>query len=159
APRPPFSPAAARAAGGAAAPAAGSTGAAGHGRRPNREPRPRAAAAHPLGRRPSLPALARPAATRPTPPRRRRARRAAQPRPAAALVSLLALQLLDKERPRHVNDFTFAAALGLFAGLNVLPKKSLLTASSCRCDRPPQRARLAGGVAGLSGRLFAQADT
>jgi hypothetical protein len=77
----------------------------------------------------------------------------------AALLSLLALKLLDKERRSHVNDFNFDEALGLFAGLNVLPKKSFLTAYSYRCERLQQRALLAGWVAGLSGLLFAQADT
>jgi hypothetical protein len=72
----------------------------------------------------------------------------------AALLSLLALKLLDKERRSHVNDFSFDEALGLFAGLNVLPKKSFLTEYSYRCDRPQQRALLAGWVAGLSGLLF-----
>jgi hypothetical protein len=76
-----------------------------------------------------------------------------------ALLSLLALKLLDKERRSHVNDFNFDEALGLFAGLNVLPKKSFLTEYSYRCDRPQQRALLAGWVAGLSGLLFEPADT
>ena len=76
----------------------------------------------------------------------------------AALLSLLALKLLDKERRSHVNDFNFDEALGLFAGLNVLPKKSFLTEYSYRGDRPQQRALLAGWVTGLSGLLFAQAQ-
>ncbi len=54
----------------------------------------------------------------------------------SALLSLLALKLLDKERRSHVNDFNFDEALGLFAGLNVLPKKSFLTEYSYLCDRP-----------------------
>jgi hypothetical protein len=41
----------------------------------------------------------------------------------------------------------------------VLPKKSFLTAYSYRCDRPQQRALLAGWVAGLSGLRFDRADT
>ena len=41
-----------------------------------------------------------------------------------ALLSLLALKLLDKERRSHIGDFDFDEALGLFAGLNVLPKKA-----------------------------------
>jgi hypothetical protein len=75
-----------------------------------------------------------------------------------ALLSLLALKLLDKERRSHVNDFNFDEALGLFAGLNVLPKKSFLTEYSYRGDRPQQRALLAGWVTGLSGLLFEQAQ-
>jgi hypothetical protein len=40
------------------------------------------------------------------------------------LLSLLALKLLDKERRSHIDDFNTDEVLGLFAGLNVLPKKS-----------------------------------
>ncbi len=42
----------------------------------------------------------------------------------AAILSLLALKLLDKERRSHIDDFNLDEALGLFAGLNILPKKS-----------------------------------
>lgn len=45
----------------------------------------------------------------------------------SALLSLLVLKLLDKERRSHIDDFNFDAALGLFAGLNILPKKSFIT--------------------------------
>src|SRR6516225_745957 len=76
----------------------------------------------------------------------------------SALLSLLALKLVDKERRSHSDDLNCAEAAGLFAGLNVLPKKSFLAEYSYRCDRPPQRALLAGWVAGLSGLLFAQAQ-
>lgn len=78
---------------------------------------------------------------------------------ASALLSLLLLKLLDKERRSHVNDFSFDEALGLFAGLNVLPKKSFLTAFSYRVGREQQRALLAGWVRALSGLLFPQANT
>lgn len=77
----------------------------------------------------------------------------------AALLSLLALKLLDKERRSHGNDFSCDEALGLFAGLNVLPKKSFLTEYSYRTVRDNQRALLAGWVGALSGLLFSQADT
>ena len=50
----------------------------------------------------------------------------------AALISLLALKLLDKERRSHIDDFNFEEAAGVFAGLNVLPKKSFATAYSYR---------------------------
>jgi len=63
---------------------------------------------------------------------------------SAALLSLLVLKLLDKERRSHINDFNFDEGLGLFAGLNVLPKKSFLTEYSYRSARPQQRALLAG---------------
>lgn len=78
---------------------------------------------------------------------------------ASALLSLLLLKLLDKERRSHVNDFSFDEALGLFAGLNVPPKKSFLTEYSYRTTREQQRALLAGWVGGLSRLLFPQAST
>jgi hypothetical protein len=76
----------------------------------------------------------------------------------SALLSLRALKLLDKERRSHIDDFNFDEALGLFAGLNVLPKKSYATAYSYRTGRDDQRALLAGWVRALSGRLFPQAQ-
>ena len=53
----------------------------------------------------------------------------------AALLSLLTLKLLDKERRSHIDDFNFEEALGLFAGLNILPKKSFATDYSYRTQR------------------------
>jgi hypothetical protein len=38
------------------------------------------------------------------------------------VLSLLALKLLDKERKSHISDWNFDEVLGLFAGLNILPK-------------------------------------
>ena len=73
---------------------------------------------------------------------------------ASALLGLLALKLLDKERRSHADDFGFDEALGLFAGLNVLPKKSFMTEYSYRATRAHQRALLAGWVRALSGLLF-----
>jgi len=50
--------------------------------------------------------------------------RASQRVPAtAARLSLLAPKLLDKQRRGHISDFDFDEALGLFAGLKVLPRK------------------------------------
>jgi hypothetical protein len=76
----------------------------------------------------------------------------------AALLSLLALKLLDKERRSHINDFNFDEALGLFAGLNVLPKKSYATDYSYRTTRAHQEQLLSGWVAGLAPLLFPQAQ-
>jgi hypothetical protein len=76
----------------------------------------------------------------------------------AALLSLLLLKLLDKERRSHGNDFSFDEALGLFCGLNVPPKKSFLTEYSYRTSRENQRALLGGWVRALSGLLFEKAD-
>jgi hypothetical protein len=61
-----------------------------------------------------------------------------------ALLSLLALKLLDKERRSHIDDFNCDEALGLFAGLNVLPKKSFATDYSYRVVRDRQLELLQG---------------
>jgi hypothetical protein len=76
----------------------------------------------------------------------------------SALLGLLALKLLDKERRSHINDFNFDEALGLFAGLNVLPKKSYATDYSYRTQRHNQRRLLSGWVAALAPLLFPRGD-
>jgi hypothetical protein len=75
----------------------------------------------------------------------------------AALLSLLALKLLDKERRSHLDDFNCDEALGLFAGLNILPKKSYATAYSYRTSRTQQQQLLSGWIAGLAPLLFPEA--
>src|SRR5262245_60786166 len=77
----------------------------------------------------------------------------------AALLALLTLKLLDKERRGHINDFNFDEAAGLFAGLNVLPKKSFATDYSYRTGRACQRRLLEGWVRGLAPLLFPAAGT
>ena len=77
----------------------------------------------------------------------------------SALLSLLALKLLDKERRSHINDFNFDEALGLFAGLNVLPKKSYATDYSYRTQRSQQRQLLVCWIRALSPLLFPQGNT
>ncbi|MDA2930727.1 hypothetical protein MYX84_12420 [Acidobacteria bacterium AH-259-O06] len=52
-----------------------------------------------------------------------------------ALRSLLALKLIGKERNSHVMDLVFDQGIALFAGLNVVPKRSYLAAYSSRIDR------------------------
>lgn len=53
--------------------------------------------------------------------------------PAAhALRSLLALKLFGTQRRLHVMSAVFDEGLALFAGLNVIPKRSFLTEYSCR---------------------------
>lgn len=77
----------------------------------------------------------------------------------SALLSLLVLKLLDKERQSHINDFNCDAALGLFAGLNILPKKSFATDYSYRTQREQQVKLLRGWVSRLSLLLFPEADS
>lgn len=79
--------------------------------------------------------------------------------PASALLALLALKLLDKERRSHIDDFNFDEALGLFAGLNVLPKKSFATDYSYRTTRDHQCELLRGWVKTLAPLLFPDAGT
>jgi hypothetical protein len=78
---------------------------------------------------------------------------------ASALLSLLALKLLDKERRSPIDDFNFDEALGLFAGLNVLPKKTYATDYSYRTQRRNQRQLLSGWIAALAPLLFPQGNT
>ena len=67
------------------------------------------------------------------------------------LLSLLSLKLLDKERRSHIGDFNFDEAMGLFAGLNILPKKSFATDlySSSGPGREQQQSLLSGWVRGM----------
>ena len=77
----------------------------------------------------------------------------------SALLALLALKLLDKERRSHIDDFNFDQALGLFAGLNILPKKSFATDYSYRTQRRHQSALLQAWVRALAPVLFPAAHT
>lgn len=51
-----------------------------------------------------------------------------------AVRSLLALKLIGAERKSHVMDLVLDQAIALFAGLNVVPKRSYLAAYSSRLD-------------------------
>ena len=75
----------------------------------------------------------------------------------AALLSLLALKLLRKERLSHIDDFNEDEGLGLFAGLNVLPKKSFATDYSYRTQRQQQEKLLGSWVMKLSPILLPEA--
>jgi len=57
-----------------------------------------------------------------------------------AVRTLLAMKLIGKERKSHVMDLVFDEGIALFAGLNVVPKRSYLAAYSSRVDH---RANLA----------------
>lgn len=72
----------------------------------------------------------------------------------SALLGLLALKLLDKERRSHISDFNCDEALGLFAGLNILPKTAFATEYSYRIQRDHQERLLSGWIAALAPRLF-----
>ena len=77
----------------------------------------------------------------------------------SALLALLTLKLLDKERRSHINDFNFDEALGLFAGLNILPKKSYATDYSYLTTRENQPALLEEWVHALGPVMFPEANT
>jgi len=51
-----------------------------------------------------------------------------------AMRSLLALKLFGSARHSHVMSSVFDEGLALFAGLNIIPKRSFLTEYSCRID-------------------------
>jgi hypothetical protein len=76
----------------------------------------------------------------------------------SALISLLVLKLLDKERRSHIDDFNTDEALGLFAGLNILPKKSFATAYSYRAGRDQQLGLMQGWVKALAPLMFPEAE-
>jgi hypothetical protein len=76
-----------------------------------------------------------------------------------ALLSLLLLKLLDKERRSHIDDFNCDEAMGLWTGLNILPKKSFATDYSYRTQRRQQEKLLQGWVSKLSPLLFPQAES
>ena len=76
----------------------------------------------------------------------------------SALLALLALKLLDKERRSHIDDFNCDEALGLFAGLNILPKKSFATDYSYRTVRAQQLSLLQGWVKALAAVMFPEAE-
>jgi len=77
----------------------------------------------------------------------------------SALLSLLTLKLLDKERRSHIDDFNFDEAVGLFAGLNIPPKKTYATDYSYRTVREHQQQLLSGWVGALAPLLFSQAKS
>ena len=74
----------------------------------------------------------------------------------SALLSLLTLKLLDKGRRSHISDFNFDEALGLFAGLNVLPKATYAADYSYRTQRSHQEQLLSGWISGLAPLLLPQ---
>lgn len=61
----------------------------------------------------------------------------------SSILSFLALKLLGNERLSHETQWNLDRALGFFAGLNVLPKKSTLSSYSYRVSRGANRKFLA----------------
>lgn len=53
----------------------------------------------------------------------------------SAILSFLALKLINTKRLSHSNDYSFDRGLGLFAGLNVLPKNAWVNSYCYRVDR------------------------
>src|SRR5216683_440031 len=56
-----------------------------------------------------------------------------------AVRSLLALKLMGAERKSHVMDLVMDQAIAIFAGLNVVPKRSYLASYSSRIDHQANR--------------------
>lgn len=77
----------------------------------------------------------------------------------SALLTLLALKLLDKERHSHIDDVNFDQALGCFAGLNVFPKKSFATDYSYRSTAAQHRRLLERWVHALAPILFPEPES
>ena len=76
-----------------------------------------------------------------------------------ARLRLLALQWLDQERRSPRSDFHFDEALGLCAGLHILPKTTCATASAYRTQREPPPRVLAGWLTHLAPLLLPAAST
>ena len=77
----------------------------------------------------------------------------------AAILSLLVLKLLRKERLSHIDDYNVDPALGLFAGLNVLPKKSFATDYSYRTQRSNQEQLLGAWIKRVAPILLPEAKS
>ena len=57
----------------------------------------------------------------------------------SAILSFLALKLINTKRLSHSNDYSIDKGLGLFSGLNVLPKNAWFGSYSYRVDREMNR--------------------
>ena len=66
------------------------------------------------------------------------------------LMSYVGLKLLGKERLCHINDFGFDYGLGVFAGLNVMPKAAAISSYSYRHPSALVKKLLSGFVKSLS---------
>lgn len=74
-------------------------------------------------------------------------------------LSFLALKLIGKERLSQVNDLSFDEGIGLFAGLNVLPKCTAISDYSYRLDAPILDQLLQGFVRQMNRHHAYRSDT
>ena len=79
--------------------------------------------------------------------------------PLNYLLSALAMKLLGKERWSHVMSVSFDEGLGLFAGLNVLPKTTALTTYSYRVTREMNLKLLGGFIKQLKSTSLLPGET
>lgn len=79
--------------------------------------------------------------------------------PLNCLLSALCMKLLGKERWSHVMDVSFDEGLGLFAGLNVLPKTTALTTYSYRTNRDMNLKLMAGLVREMNSTDLLRGET
>ncbi len=76
-----------------------------------------------------------------------------------ALRALLALKLWSIERKSHVMALVADEGLGLFAGVNVFPKKSFLSEYSCRIDHAKTMRLLASWYTHVAGEPIFRGDS
>ena len=69
------------------------------------------------------------------------------------ILSIVGMKLLGKERYSHIMEYCFDEGLGLFAGLNVLPKKSAITDYSYRTSRDVHISIMQDIVKGLKEKI------
>ena len=79
--------------------------------------------------------------------------------PLQYFLSFLALKLIGKERLSQVNDLNFDQGMGLFAGLNVLPKCTAMSDYSYRLDPPTLDRLLHGFVSQMNRKHAYPSDT
>ena len=79
--------------------------------------------------------------------------------PLQYFLSFLALKLIGKERVSQVNDLSFDEGMGLFAGLNVLPKCTAISDYSYRLDPSILGSILKGFVRKMNSQGVYHSDT
>ncbi len=79
--------------------------------------------------------------------------------PLQYFLSFLALKLIGKERLSQINDLNFDQGMGLFAGLNVLPKSTAISDYSYRLDSHILDGLLRGFVHQMNRHHLYRSDT